>query len=393
MLVQLLLRRELLNYPSLSLFLFYFISFIFLSLCFLVHFFRILLGITFLKDNVYPSTPPSLLKPSEMVLPRQYLVNTPGAMAEFRRDYYIPDDVHLILVELDTIPWGNPGFVPFTLFSIAETGLRFPVQPFLCEFLRQTNLCPTQLSTNSYRIINGIAELNRRAGLNLGLAELFHQYSIGSNEDGWVYYLRIRRRREKIIKDTPDKDVNDDDFFWVSGNFEDQQSQIPDGRINWNKGEVDLNFLKSQYNYPNLNALRAALRYLNRSWAVLLEFEPTCRHNSKKKTRVTDFLLEASPEPDPSLPEINLIRLTAEQEMAKKRAPVGLRRPWWPSHPINLHHLVQTSVLEFRLPSHALLMKIKPFPHNPLHQAHNRSARTELAPPSGCQSSLFRTVL
>ena len=83
----------------------------------------------------------------------------------------------------------------------------------------------------------GIAELNRQAGLNLGLAEIFHQYSIGSKEDGWVYYLRIRRRREKIIKYTPDKDVNDDDFFWVSGIFEDFQAQIPGRPINWKKGE------------------------------------------------------------------------------------------------------------------------------------------------------------
>lgn len=83
-------------------------------------------------------------------------------MAEFRRDYNVPDDVYLSPTELDTTPWGKPGFVPFTLLSIVETGLRFPVQPLLCEFLRQTRLCPTQLSTNSYRIINGIAELNRR---------------------------------------------------------------------------------------------------------------------------------------------------------------------------------------------------------------------------------------
>ena len=32
---------------------------------------RVLLGFTLLKDNAYPSTPPLLLKPSEMVLPRQ----------------------------------------------------------------------------------------------------------------------------------------------------------------------------------------------------------------------------------------------------------------------------------------------------------------------------------
>ena len=154
----------------------------------------------------------------------RFLVETPGGLAEFRKDYNIPADVHLTLAKKDTISWGNEGFVPFTLLSIIETELRFPVQPLICEFLRQTRICPTQLSTNSYRIIMGIAELNCQAGLNLGLAEIFHQYSLGSKEDGWVYYLRIRRRREKIIKDTPDKDLNDDDFFWVSGNFEDHQA-------------------------------------------------------------------------------------------------------------------------------------------------------------------------
>ncbi|KAF5959086.1 hypothetical protein HYC85_000295 [Camellia sinensis] len=34
----------------------------------------------------------------------------------------------------------------------------------------------------------------------------------------------------------PDKDLNDDDFFWVSRNFEDHQAQIPGRSINWKKG-------------------------------------------------------------------------------------------------------------------------------------------------------------
>lgn len=129
----------------------------------------------------------------------RFLVNSPGAIAEFRKDYNIPDDVHLSLAELDITPWGKPGFVPFIIKSIVEAGLRFPIQPLICKFLRQTRLCPTQLSTNSYRTINGIAELNRRLGLNLGLAELSHQYSLGQNDDVWVYYLRIRRGQEKIM--------------------------------------------------------------------------------------------------------------------------------------------------------------------------------------------------
>ncbi|THF94545.1 hypothetical protein TEA_002657 [Camellia sinensis var. sinensis] len=55
-----------------------------------------------------------------------------------------------------------------------------------------------------------------------------------------------------------------------------------------------------------------------RSWAKLLQFEPTYRYSGRRKARVTNFLLEDAPEPDPSLPEIRLIPLTAEEEMAKR---------------------------------------------------------------------------
>ena len=59
----------------------------------------------------------------------RFLVETPGGLAEFRRDYNILDDVQLNLAEQDIVPWGKEGYVPFTLLSIIETGLRFPVQP------------------------------------------------------------------------------------------------------------------------------------------------------------------------------------------------------------------------------------------------------------------------
>jgi len=85
---------------------------------------------------------------------------------------------------------------------------------------------------------------------------------------------------------------------------------------------IDLNQLKLQYQHPNLDALRAALRYRDRGWVELLNFELTHRYSSKRKTRVTDFLLEPSPEPDLTLLQINLIPLTEEQEMAKLCEPL-----------------------------------------------------------------------
>ncbi|GMP70139.1 hypothetical protein CsSME_00029115 [Camellia sinensis var. sinensis] len=203
----------------------------------------------------------------------------------------------------------------------------------------------------------GIAELNCQAGLNLGLVEIFHQYSIGSKEDGWVYYLRIRRRREKIIKNTPDKDLNDNDFFWVSGNFEDHQVQNLGRSINWKKGTPDSAHLWSLYSYPNLATLRAALRYPERSWAKLLKFELTYRYSGRRKARVTDFLLEEAPEPDPTLPEIRLIPLTAEEEMAKKNRVRAL--------------LTETNRLEVPPPSQTRPAIVVLLLNSLLHHAHS----------------------
>ena len=81
---------------------------------------------------------------------------------------------------------------------------------------------------------------------------------------------------------------------------------------------ADKAHLLSNYGYPNLSVLRVALRVKERSWAKLLDFQPTYRYSGRRKARVTDFLLEDAPEPDPNLPQINLVPLTAEQEMAKK---------------------------------------------------------------------------
>ncbi|THG23662.1 hypothetical protein TEA_021915 [Camellia sinensis var. sinensis] len=88
--------------------------------------------------------------------------------------------------------------------------------------------------------------------------------------------------------------------------------------ISCKESPSDFAHLHSLYSYPNLAVLRAALRIKERGWAKLLNFEPTYRYSGRRKARVTDFLLEEEPEPDPTLPEIRLVSLTAEEEMAKK---------------------------------------------------------------------------
>ncbi|THG12294.1 hypothetical protein TEA_001481 [Camellia sinensis var. sinensis] len=105
-------------------------------------------------------------------------------------------------------------------YSGNKGGLRFPVNTLMCEFLRCTGLVPTQVSTNTYRIINGIAVLNNWLGTNLGLAEILRQYTLRHTGDGLAYYLKIRPGKEKIVTGTPDKDLHNDDFFLVSCNYE-----------------------------------------------------------------------------------------------------------------------------------------------------------------------------
>lgn len=166
----------------------------------------------------------------------RFLVNTPVALAAFREEYDILDDVHLELGAEDTTLWGRLDQCPFTVLFIIEGGLRFPVNPLTCEFLRRTGLAPTQVSTNTYRIINGIAELNNWLGTNLGLAEILRQYTLGHTGDGLAYYLKIKSGKEKIVTGTSDKDLHDDDFFWVSGNYE--TADVPGWYISKNFGET-----------------------------------------------------------------------------------------------------------------------------------------------------------
>ena len=55
------------------------------------------------------------------------MVNSPGALAEFRREYNIPDDVHLELAKKGDTPWDELDKCPFTVVSIVEGSLCFPV--------------------------------------------------------------------------------------------------------------------------------------------------------------------------------------------------------------------------------------------------------------------------
>ncbi|THG13844.1 hypothetical protein TEA_014322 [Camellia sinensis var. sinensis] len=195
-------------------------------------------------------------------------------------------------------------------------GIHFLVNPLICEFLWRTGLAPTQVSTNTYRIINGIHELNNRLGTNLGLAEILRQYTLGHTGDGLAYYLKIKPGKKKIVTGTPDKDLHDDDFFWVSGNYE--TTDVPGWFISKNFSDTSIEALQANYHYPNEAAIRTVLRYRNRDCHELLGYVPTYRYSAPCRSKVTDFLCAPSPPPNPTLPDVPFIRLTEAKEMAKR---------------------------------------------------------------------------
>ena len=146
---------------------------------------------------------------------------------EFRAEYNIPDDVYLRLgppLDKDATPIYDPDTreMPFSLVSIVEGGIRFPLHPLLRECLSFWDLAPTQLTANAFKVITGSLVLNGLCGVEIGLAEVEACHLVAKVPHSISsYYLRgvtgvsgLVNSLESSLKHT------DGDFLWVSGNWE-----------------------------------------------------------------------------------------------------------------------------------------------------------------------------
>ena len=159
-------------------------------------------------------------------------VNTPQAMVVFRRHYGVPDDVHLeykfwkdtLICELEDL------ILP--LVAIIEGSVRFPMDPFLAQFLDYFNLSSNQISPNIFRIVVGIVELNCRLGLDLTMHDIIATYSLRTTQHE-AYSLRPRDIYNTLVNSLPDtnKDMTDD-FLLVRGAWHYPNHRCPtvDGR-------------------------------------------------------------------------------------------------------------------------------------------------------------------
>ncbi|KAH7846015.1 hypothetical protein Vadar_008633 [Vaccinium darrowii] len=228
------------------------------------------------------------------------LLESPGHIDASRVAYNIPKNVEFRLLGSEENLVGSPSSAVFPVVSIVEGGVRFPLDPLLLCFLHRLSLAPTQISINTFRIVNSVAELARRESLPLGIEEILFCYEIVGLGDGSLYYLRARKGF-KLIGGLPPKDKCPDDWLKITGEYEYALgTEVRAYRLPWKESDPDSQAKKRSYNRTNLAAIETALALpeTRRSAPSLLEYAPSYNINApprqrRKRSALTAFLYES----------------------------------------------------------------------------------------------------
>ena len=163
----------------------------------------------------------------------QMLVRDSEALAQFRIDHRIPEDV---VIERpgpnDDADWveGEGNRMPIRTWFIYQAGLRFPLSKLLRRVLSICGLTFMQISVNFVRTVLAVEALMLRENLEFTAEDLLHVYCLVKprrNPETQVlegnHYLRLRQPNQpqtRLVTDSPDKDQYLNDFIWVSGQWE-----------------------------------------------------------------------------------------------------------------------------------------------------------------------------
>ncbi|GFY87801.1 hypothetical protein Acr_05g0014400 [Actinidia rufa] len=156
-----------------------------------------------------------------------------GALAQFRVDHRIPDDVGIERPgPNDDADWveGEGNRMPIRIWFIYQAGLRFPFSKLLRTVLSICWLTFMQVSVNFVRTVMAVEALMQREGLEFTAEDLFHVYCVAKprrNPETQMlegnHYLCLRKPNQpqtRLVTDFPDKDQYLNDFIWVSGQWE-----------------------------------------------------------------------------------------------------------------------------------------------------------------------------
>ena len=130
------------------------------------------------------------------------LVDSLATIAAFKARYGIIDQISLELVDLDDfcIEETKKG-MPFQVIAIIEGGFRFSLHHFLYKCIIRFKVAPSQLSSNFYRIINEMLEINQCISVNLGHVDLEYSYTLcKAGGDSYNAYLQAIDKSREIVK-------------------------------------------------------------------------------------------------------------------------------------------------------------------------------------------------
>uniref|UniRef100_A0A2N9IPD9 Uncharacterized protein n=1 Tax=Fagus sylvatica TaxID=28930 RepID=A0A2N9IPD9_FAGSY len=249
-------------------------------------------------------------------------VNTPEAMERFRRHYGVPDDVHLEYRFWEDAIIGEPGDLIIPLVAIIEGGVRFPIDPLLADFLDYFRISPTQINPNIFRIVNGVAELNRRLSFNLTVHDIIATYYLRTTQHE-AFSLRPRDVNNTLVNSLPDTNKEmTDDFLLVRGKwyFSGHRCPTVDGKPEERKKQVQAHLTDPVALQAVYNSEVCVDEYANpRSAYKLLRYIPSAQ--TFLQCRQVKNLTEALANPANQSPPAQDIRDMAEEE--EKGCPKG----------------------------------------------------------------------
>lgn len=102
----------------------------------------------------------------------------PNKEKDFGKKFGFGDGITFRSAEIDEEIGSSDdrGGVPFHNINFFEGGVRVPLPELLVDFFNFVNLAPIQLKPNTFKVVLGVAELNRILGTNLGVDEILSCY-------------------------------------------------------------------------------------------------------------------------------------------------------------------------------------------------------------------------
>ena len=138
-------------------------------------------------------------------------------LRRFRILCHVPQGVRVGLVGFSR---GGPLPDPilFSLVSIVEGGVTFPLSPLVRRFLGFLGVSPILVAPDAFKIITAVEAINSEIGLGLGLRELCHCYCFRRSENG-IYSLEPRNPDRALVS-IRSESCMDGDVVVVSGSWE-----------------------------------------------------------------------------------------------------------------------------------------------------------------------------